>query len=301
MIKLALVAAANENHGKAFTQIINGEFDPKTGKPVVAPDARLADATITRIWDPSKRHARALARTRHIPTVVDDLADAADGVDGVIIADDATQKHVRYAGPFIDRGVPLFVDKPLSRDYAEAKAVIARVRRKKMLFQSGSSLRYCDEVAAVNRTKRTALGEPVLGATFSPNELIFYGIHALDLLLGVVPGPVKSVQHMGTDERDLVVLFFASGARATLMCGEGAAGGFHLVVHGTKGRVVIDRPTNFYQNMLAHFVRMIRTGQPPISLDETLHVIAVLNAAQKSVESGGRRVPVPGVRGKSFR
>lgn len=52
---------------------------------------------------------------------------------------------------------------------------------------------------------------------------------------------------------------------------------------------------------MAAFVRMIETGQPPISLEETPHVIAVLNAAQRSVESGGRRVPVPGVRGKSFR
>lgn len=294
MIKLGMVGAAEYEHGQVFSALFNGVIDPKTGKPSRIAHPKLAAARVTRIWDPNPRQARHLADTRRIDVLCKDMEEVGEGVDGVLIPDDCSQQHVRYAKPFIKKGIPLFVDKPLSRSYKEAKAVIERVRRKKMLFQSGSSLRYADEVLVLNANKAGLLGKPVLAATFGPGELIFYGIHALELLLGVVPGLVKTVQHIGSEKRDLVCLNFSDGVIATLTCGEDAKGAFHLVMHGTKGRVVIDKVTGLYENMLGRFVRMIETGKPPLSLDETLHVIAVLEAAQKSVESGGKVVPVPG-------
>ena len=292
MIKLGMVAAAGANHGITFSAMFNGEIDLASGKPIKAADPKLADARIVKIWDPNPRDAKKLADTRSIE-LVDSIEDAGKGVDAVLIPDDCTQVHAQYADPFIKTGVPLFCDKPLSRSYATAKKIVQRVRKKKMLFQSGSSLRYANEILNIDHK---ALGTPVVAATFSPNELIFYGIHALELLLGVVPAPIESVQHMGTETRDVVVLNFASGALATLHCGEDAKGAFHLVVHGDKGRVVVSSLTDFYQNMLAGFVNMVKTGKPPLSLEETLHVIAVLDSAQKSVESKGKLVRVPGVR-----
>ena len=299
MITLGMVGAAEVNHGITFSAMFNGVIDPKTGKPTQAADPKLAGARVTRIWDPNKKAAQELACTRMIDTVCDDAADAAEGVDGVLIPDDCTQVQYRYAAPFIKKGIPLFVDKPLARSYKVAKSVIDRVRKKKMLFQSGSSLRYANEVADLNARMKKDIGKPVLASTFSPNELIFYGIHGLELMLGVVPGRVKTVQHLGTEKRDLVVLSFADGTLGTLICGEAAMGSFHLVVHGTKGRAQIDGITDFYQNMLASFVRMIQTGKPPLSLDDTLHVIAILDAAQKSVESGGQVMRVPGATRRS--
>lgn len=296
MIKLGMVGAAGANHGQEFSALFNGVIDPQTDKCLRAADKKLEKGRVVKLWDPDREKARFLAETRRIQ-LCDTIEEAGEGVDAVIIPDDCTQKHYQYAAPFIRKGIPLFVDKPLSRSYRIAKQIIDQVRRKKMLFQSGSSLRYANEVLAVDRQ---ALGEPVVAATFSPSELIFYGIHGLELLLGVVPGPIRSVQHVGTETRDVVVLHFASGTVGTLHCGEDGKGGFLLVVHGTHGRLVIDKVSDFYQNMLSRFLTMVETGQAPLSLEETLHVIAVLEAAQKSVASKGRLVPVPGVRGRSW-
>ena len=294
MLKLALVTAAEWPHGKTFTGLFNGIFDPQTGKPTQAADPKLAGARITRIWDENKKAAQELADTRQIDIVLDRLEDAADDVDGVIIADDTTQQHQKYARPFIDKGLPLFVDKPLSRQYAEAKSIIDRVRKKGGLFQSGSSLRYCNEVLALRDALADRVGKPLLAATFGPSELIFYGVHSLELLLGAVGGRVATVQHLGTETLDLVALKFESGLIASWMCGEGCArGSWRLVVRGDKGEATIDTATDGYANMLAKFIHMVQTGTPPISLDDTLHVIAILDTAQKSVEAGGKELRVP--------
>lgn len=294
MLKLALVTAAEWPHGKTFSGLFNGIFDPKTGKPTQAADPRLANARITRIWDANKQAAEELAASRHIETVLDRYEDAAEDVDGVIIADDATQEHQQFAPYFIDRKVPLFVDKPLSRKYAEAKRIIDRVKKRGGLFQSGSSLRYCNEVVALKDSLADTVGKPLMAATFGPSELIFYGVHSLEYLLGVVEDRVATVRHLGTEELDLVFLTFESGLIASWMCGEGSArGGWRLVIRGDKGEQVIQTATDGYTHMMAHVVTMIETGKPPISLEDTLHVIAVLDTAQKSVESGGKELKVP--------
>jgi len=294
MLKLALVTAAEWPHGKTFSALFNGVFDPVTGKPTQAADPRLAAARITRIWDANRKAAQELADTRHIDVVLDRYEDAAEDVDGVIIADDCTQEHQKFAPYFIDRKIPVFVDKPLSRHYAEAKRIIERARKKRCLFQSGSSLRYSNEIVALKQSMKEKVGKPLMAAVFGPSELIFYGVHSLELLLGAVGGRVATVQHLGTETLDLVHLEFESGLIAMWMCGEGAArGGWRLVLRGTKGEAVVDTVTDFYPNMMARFVNMIQTGKPPISLDDTLHVIAVLETAQKSVEAGGQRLKVP--------
>lgn len=294
MLKLAMVTAAEWPHGKTFTGLFNGIFDAQTGKPTQAADTRLAAARITKIWDANKKAAQELADTRHIETVLDRYEDAADGVDGVIIADDASQQHQKFAPHFIDKKVPLFLDKPMSRQYAEAKGLIDRVKKAGGLFQSGSSLRYCNEVLALKDSLAEKVGKPLMAATFGPSELIFYGIHSLEYLFGVVGGNVATVQHLGSEELDLVYLKFESGLIATWMCGEGTArGAWRLVLRGDKGEQVIQSATDGYSNMLARFVKMIQTGQPPISLDDTLHVIAVLDTAQKSVATGGKELRVP--------
>ena len=294
MLKLALVTAAEWPHGKTFTGLFNGAFDPETGKPTQVADPRLAGARVTRIWDANKKAAQELADQRQIDIVLDDYKDAAEDVDGVVIADDCTQQHQQYAPYFIDKKIPLFVDKPLSRQYAEAKRIIERAKKKGCLFQSGSSLRYSNEVVALKDSLKEKVGKPLLAATFGPNELIFYGVHSLELLLGAVGGRVAKLQHLGTETLDLVKLEFESGLIATWMCGEGAArGSWQLVVRGTKGEAVLSSVTDFYPNMLARFVNMIETGKPAISLDDTLHVIAILDTAQKSVEAGGKELRVP--------
>jgi len=294
MLKLGMVTAAEWPHGKTFTSLFNGEFDPATGKPTKAADPRLANARITRIWDANKKAAQELASMRQIDIVLDRYEDAAEDVDGVIIADDASQEHQKFAPYFIDKKMPLFCDKPLSRKYAEAKRIIDRVKKKGGLFQSGSSLRYCNEVLDLKANLKDKVGKPLLGATFGPSELIFYGVHSIEYLLGVVGGRVATVQHVGTEELDLVVLKFESGLISSWMCGEGAArGAWRLVLRGDKGDAVLDSSTDNYNNMMANFVKMIETGKPPISLEDTLHVIAVLDTAQKSVEAGGKVLKVP--------
>jgi len=294
MLKLALVSAAEYPHGKTFSALFNGVFDIETGKPTQAAHPSLAGGRITRIWDANEAAAQELVDTRRIDTLVERYEDAAEGVDGVIIADDVSQQHQKFAPYFIDRRIPVFVDKPLSRQYSEAKSIIDRVKAKGGLFQSGSSLRYSNEVVALRDSLADKVGKPLLAATFGPSELIFYGVHSLELLLGAVGGRVATVRHVGTEELDLVILNFESGLIASWMCGEGCArGSWRLILRGDKGEAVVNSVTDFYPNMLARFVAMIETGKPAISLDDTLHVIAILDTAQKSVEAGGKELAVP--------
>jgi predicted dehydrogenase len=75
---------------------------------------------------------------------------------------------------------------------------------------------------------------------------------------------------------------------------EGAAGfGFRAIGEdGTRQQMVSAR--YIYRELLKHVIAMFETGTPPISIHETLEMIAFIEAALRSAETG-RRVSLPRV------
>ena len=70
--------------------------------------------------------------------------------------------------------------------------------------------------------------------------------------------------------------------------GKGSSG-YGTVVYGPED-VKQSRPSkgNFYPKLVAEIVKFFQTGVPPVPNEETLEVIAFMDAAQRSKEAGGR-------------
>ena len=54
-----------------------------------------------------------MARAALIPTVYDRPEEMIGNVDAVIVATDDGNEHIERCKPFIDAGIPMFIDKPL--------------------------------------------------------------------------------------------------------------------------------------------------------------------------------------------
>jgi virulence factor len=298
MVRIALIGGASAYHCRVFASLLN-DYDregyaaagfPHFGRPP------LGGMTVQAIWDPEPEAARQVAALARIPEVLGDAAEAIGRVAGVIICDDITMAHQRRARPFLEAGVPTFVDKPLSPDPGEAAELIALAQQAGAPLMSCSALRYARELAEA-RERIAALGKIRCATGTAPNELVFYGIHALELVHTVLGPGVEWVQNIGDEERAFVRCAYPDGTSIILqVLGPGGYPGMHGCFYGERGgvHIAVEDAAAFYGNTLTEFARMVETRRMPIPLDATLEIIRILAAGKRSQQQGGARLPVSG-------
>jgi predicted dehydrogenase len=298
MVRIALIGGAGAYHCRAFASLIN-DYDragySEAGFPHFNSEP-LGGIEVAAIWDPSAEEACRLAALANIPKVLDEASDAIGKVDGVMLCDDITMEHQKRARPFLEAGVPTFIDKPLSPDPAEAAEIIALARQSGAPMMSCSALRYAKELLEA-KERIAGIGSIRCATGTAPNELVFYGIHALELVHSVLGPGVEWVQNIGDGEISLVRCSYPDGVSIMLqVLGREGWPGMHGCFFGTSGSVHIEVEDGaaYYGNMIRAFARMIETREVPIPLDTTLEIIRILAAGKQSQEQGGRRVAVNG-------
>lgn len=183
MVRVALIGGAAVYHCRVFASLIN-EYDKQGYEAAGLPhfDTRpLGGIEVAAIWDPDPEEARKVAKLANIPVVLSSMEEAIGKVDGVIICDDITMAHQRRARPFLQAGIPTFIDKPLSPDPSEAAEIIGLAQSRGTPMMSCSALRYAKELAEA-QDRIVALGRISCATGTGPNELVFYGIHPLELV-----------------------------------------------------------------------------------------------------------------------
>lgn len=288
MIKLGLVGGTASYHGRAFSMLINGVG---TGKalPENWPhyNERVGGCRIAAVWDAEQETAGELADIFGIDTVAGRMEDVAAEVDGVIITDDGTLQHQRRARFFLEHGIPTYIDKPLSTDIAEARDLIEVAAHHGTPVMSCSALRYATETADL-RASTSALGQIELVTTICSGELLYYGIHALELAYAVLGSGIVSVHNVGSEGRNIIKLSYQDGRVLLLLVHETISYLFQLNLYGTAGhrQVEVRDAGGFYSNMLRDVAKMVQTRQSPVPVEQTLEIINVLVMARQSLVEG---------------
>lgn len=310
---------AGNGHPYSWSAIING-YDPvemkKCPYPVIAEylgrqpieSVRIPGARVTHIWTDNPSDAPRVAAASKIEHVVNAPEDVIGHVDAVIIATDDGNDHVRRARPFIEAGLPVFVDKPLAINLADLKQFI-RWQDAGARVLSTSGMRYMPELGQVRECQRE-IGDVRWITNFTCKSWERYGIHALEpvhALLG--PGflsaqtaeapsaapQIRDGVELGPRGSDIVHLTHRSGTQVTLAAIQDAYGSFGAMqVYGTKGHLPLslrDTYTAFRLQLLA-FIEFVRTQCAPVPFSQTVELMAAIIAAIRSRQEHGRVVPV---------
>ena len=298
-LRLGLISAASygylgaprtpgSNHGTAFATCCNG-FDAAKRKPFtgtfVAAQKRLPGVQVVKIWDPLRAAAETVADICDIPQVCASADECSEGVDAVAIVDDGSGEQWRYALTPLRRGVPTFCDKPLAMTAKAAQAIATVARERGTPFMSASALRFVPDVVALAK-EVPALGEIHLATAACGNELVYYGIHALELAYAVLGRGAVSCLNVGQPGRNVVRVRFKNGRDLLLLVAEKEwmRAGYQINLYGTKGwRTLTPNLADLYWYLLAEFIALVRTRQERVPIEEEVEIIAVLEAGKRSL------------------
>jgi virulence factor len=220
------------------------------------------------------------------------------GVDAVLLEAQQGSRHAALALPWLDAGVPLFVDKPFACGVADAAAMVGAAARSGAPLLSASSLRFAEEVLGL------AVGR-VLGAhTYTPASLhpgnpglFHYGVHGVEMLYALMGGPgCRRVRCASTEGADDVLGEWAGSRLGGVRGLRGGATGFGFIAQGEEAVVATRVDASFiYRNLLRVIVRVLGGGPSPVSAEELVEAVAFQECATASARADGAWVYLPTV------
>jgi hypothetical protein len=302
-LRLAMLGMIDGNgHPWSWSAIVNGYDREKMAAcpyPVIpvymnarpAGSVGIPGARVTHLWTDRPNEAPPVAAAALIPNIVTRPQDVIGQVDAVFIATDDGFDHVERARPFVEAGLPVFVDKPLALTVADLRTFIGWRKQGARIFSS-SGLRYAPELDPL-RANPVQFGALRWISAVSCKTWERYGIHLLEPVFCLLGPGFVSVRLESSPGFEIAHLVHADGVEVTLpVIKDGGAtfGTMHLC--GTAGQTHFkfsDTYTGF-RRQLVSFIDAVRSGVEPYPFAETVELMSVLIAGIVSKQEGGRRV-----------
>ncbi|MBM3213631.1 gfo/Idh/MocA family oxidoreductase [Candidatus Poribacteria bacterium] len=223
--------------------------------------------------------------------------DLIEKVDAVCIESVDGSVHLERARPFIEAGLPLYIDKPFTCSLADALELVGLADAKGVPLFSTSSLRYGLEVLEL-QSKRDTLGGVIGADAYSPASLhprnpglYHYGVHAVETLFALMGKGCVAVQAATTGDVDVVTGYWNDGRVGTVRGTRKGAGGYGFSAFCEKGIVQTSINAGFiYRELLKRITEMFQTRVAPLDIRETLEITAFIEGAIHSAARDGRKV-----------
>ncbi|MBM3402108.1 MAG: Gfo/Idh/MocA family oxidoreductase [Bacteroidetes bacterium] len=236
--------------------------------------------------------------------IVPSITELLNKVDVVLLETNDGRLHLDQAIQVLKEGKPVFIDKPIASSLREAREIFTASKKYKTPVFSSSSLRYITGISDIRMGK---IGK-VLGAeTFSPaiiekthRDLFWYGIHGVELLFAIMGTGCKKVTRIHTKSTDVVVGVWDDGRLGSFRGtrngnynygGKIAASDFGGTVFGEKANLTLGEFKG-YDPLLEQIIMFFETGISPVNQEETLEIIAFMEAADESKDKAGSPVSI---------
>jgi predicted dehydrogenase len=299
-LRLAMLGMIEGNgHPYSWSAIING-YDPAAMAACPYPGIitylgqqpletmQIPGARVTHLWTDDPADAPKVAAASLIPNIVSQPEDVIGKVDAVIISTDDGDDHIRRVRPFIEAGLPVFVDKPMATNIADLRQFM-QWHQAGATILSTSGMRYAPEIR-LTAEQHAYLGDLRWITSFTCKSWERYGIHALEAIEPLLGPGFLTVQALSDSGGDVMHLTHRSGVRITIGAIHDAYGSFGAVhLYGTKGQLPL-RLTDTYhafRGQLVAFIDMLQTGTRPLPFAETVELMAVIIAGRRSREQSG--------------
>lgn len=253
----------------------------KGGSPDVEASVRLLEG-----------YTRELV-TKHGVKLYDRIEDLAREVDAIMIESIDGRPHLDQARRAFAGGKPVFIDKPFAGSLSDAIEIQRLAKQHNVPVFSASSLRYH---AATLEAKGAKVGRQIGALAMGPAgiephhpDLFWYGIHSVEALYTILGPGCTQVSRVYTADTDIVTGVWPDGRTGIVRGTRNAKTEYLLMVFGATGRAQT-APGGAYAALLVEVMRFFRTGIPPVTPEETLEILAFMEAADESKRRGGAPV-----------
>ena len=222
--------------------------------------------------------------------VTEDFNEAIADCDAIFLEINDPTLHLEYFRKCAKLNKPIFLDKPFADTLENAKAIARIAEENNVRFFTASKLRNfqtIEDLAAKNLEVTTAMAWGSLGKCPEGYSLIiWYGVHTFELLERFMGIGAEAVLTLPTNVGFDCQVKYKDGRTALVKMSSGIGGGYGCWVLGGGVVECALAQSGTPINMLNNFVKMCRGEEPAVAVEESLEIMAMLEAAEKSYQSG---------------
>lgn len=229
-------------------------------------------------------------RDKYGVKIYDSIEELCQNVDAVLLESVDGRPHLEQAKPVLKAHKPMFIDKPMAASLRDVLEIFRLAKQEKVPLFSSSGLRFSKASQAV---RNGSIGKVTYAETYGPCEmephhpdLFWYGVHGVEALFTVMGTGCKEVQRGTTPDGKIEVTGTWSGGRKGIYREDKS---FHGLAKGTKGEAPAGA-FDGYPPLVAAIMDFFKTGVALVKPDETIEIIAFMEAADASKAAGGKPV-----------
>ena len=288
------VIGMDTSHVTAFTKLLNDATAPDHvpgGKVVAAFKSGSADipSSIGRV----EEYATVMQRdfgVKFVPTIEELCRE----VDCVLLLSVDGRPHLAQARAVIAAKKRVFIDKPIGGTLRDAVEIFRLAKEAGVPVFTSSAYRYYDSMIEL---KKTDVGTIRSAISYGPAHLeehhpdmFWYGVHPAEALFTVMGRGCESVVRTHSADTDVITGVW-SGGRIGVLHGLRTKPLPHKVtVFGDKGFAEQKSEGDSYAPLVREIMQFFQTGVPPVSAEETLELMAFMEAADESKRRDGQPV-----------
>ena len=227
--------------------------------------------------------------------IMADFADAVGQVDGVMITARHGDNHYKYAKPYMESGIPMFIDKPITCSEEEAVAFMREARDRGIRLCGGSTCAALAETLQLSEVVRTeALGHVRGGAVVSPFQpnspyggFTFYAQHLIEIMTTIFG---EGVQDVLTTPRKGALTFTARyedfHVQATYLEGVGY---YSASVYGAKAvqNEILKFTSDSFRHEMNDMLDLLQGKPMKKSYESFIYPVFIMNALMRAQEHEG--------------
>ncbi|MBQ8388228.1 MAG: Gfo/Idh/MocA family oxidoreductase [Clostridia bacterium] len=283
MKKIAILGCEN-SHANEFLKFIKERPE-------------FSDVEVVGVYSDSREAAEKLNARFGVP-VMENYSDAVGQLDGLIITARHGDNHYKYAKPYIDSGIPMFIDKPITVNEDEAVEFMRRLMERNIRISGGSSLKQDVYVRELRHDAENGVGGATLGGYVrapyqSENAyggFYFYAQHLVEMvceIFGRFPISVTAKQN----GKQLHVLFhYESYDCVGLFCDKNYFYYASRMAESEAKSFMIPTTGDWFYEEFKEFYSILSGGEQTVKYDEFISPVFIMNAIERSLESGREEI-----------
>ena len=279
MKRIAILGCEN-SHADAFLKCIKEK-------------EKFRDVSVIGVYSDDSSAAEKLNEKFGVP-IMESYAEAVGKIDGLVITARHGDKHYKFAKPYIESGIPMFIDKPITINEDEAVEFMRELKTRGVRICGGSSLKQDEFVRKLKNERENEMGGKTLGGYVrapyqSENEhggFYFYAQHLVEMICEIFGRYPISVTARKNGSQIHVLFHYADYDCVGLFCDRNYI--YYASRMSERGTSSFDIPaTNeWFEREFCEFYKLLSGGEQTATYKDIAAPVFIMNAIDRALKSG---------------
>lgn len=220
---------------------------------------------------------------------IEELVAKSDAI--IVLSPDHPEHHERLAQLALQSGKPVYMDKTFAPDLPAAKRLFQQAATGDTPLFSSSALRFAEELQA--QVAAHDSGSIAYLAVSGPGKYTNYAVHQFEMIVTLMGTGARRVKSLSTAHGRQLVIEFSEGQASFLQLDHAP---FQAIIQREGGEggegAFIGQCSNMFARLMDAILAFFETRVVPVSPEQTLAVIALIDAGRTALEQRDEWVEV---------